>query len=149
MLIERQTLYAGIAGTFSDGKSRIAIALRNETYLLDFLEQDFEGSEIGTVICDFIITELQNYSNIHAEKILGAALSKSFHVHCPSLYPRLWLELDIVPILLNEELGEDRTAGTEAVAHPNGKDIDEQAESVSRKCIRYYYYPVRLLRIVG
>lgn len=133
---KRQTLYAGIAGTFADGKSQIAIALRNETYLLDFLEQDFQGSEIDTVICDFIITELENYSNIHAEKILGAALSRSFHMHCPSLCPRLWLELDIVPILLNEELSANHTLGTEAVAHPNGKDIDEQAESVSRKCIR-------------
>lgn len=136
MLIKRQTLYVGIAGTFADGKSQIAIALRNETYLLDFLEQDFKGSGLETVICDFIITELQNYSNIHAEKILGAAFTKSFHVHCPSLCPRLWLELDIVPILLNEELGAERTVGTEAVAHPSGKDIDEQAESVSRKCIR-------------
>lgn len=129
-------MYVGIAGTFSDGESRVGIALRNETYLLDFLEQDFEGSDLETMICDFILTELQNYSNIHAEKILGAALSKSFHVHCPSICPRLWLELDIVPILLNEEAGAERTVGTEAVTHPKGKEIDEQAESVSRKCIR-------------
>lgn len=130
-------MYAGIAGTFADGKSQIGIALRNETYLLDFLEQEFEGSDSEIVICDFILTELQNYSNIHAEKLLGAALSKSFHQHCPSLCRRLWLELDIVPILLHEEPGTERTVGTEAVTHPNGKEIDEQAESVSRKCIRY------------
>jgi hypothetical protein len=136
MLTKIQTLYAGIAGIFADDKSQIAIALRNETYLLDFLEQDFQGSKLETVICDFILSELQNYSNIHAEKILGAALSKSFHAQCPSLCPRLWLELDIVPILLNEDLGADRTVGTEAVTHLNGKEIDEQAESVSRKCIR-------------
>jgi hypothetical protein len=136
MLIKRQTLYAGIAGTFVDGKFRIAIALRNETYLLDFLEQDFEGSDLESVICDFILTELQDYSNIHAEKILGAALSKSFHLHCPSLCPRLWLELDIVPILLHEEPGAERTVGSEAVTHLKGKEVDEQAESVSRKCIR-------------
>ncbi|RAO65083.1 uncharacterized protein BHQ10_001095 [Talaromyces amestolkiae] len=132
------TLYAGIAGTFADGKSQIGIALRNETYLLDFLEQEFEGSDSEIVICDFILTELQNYSNIHAEKLLGAALSKSFHQHCPSLCRRLWLELDIVPILLHEEPGTERTVGTEAVTHPNGKEIDEQAESVSRKCIRFF-----------
>ena len=135
-LTEIQTLYAGIAGIVEDGQYRVAIALRNETYLLDFLENDFKGSQSETVVCDFIITELQKYSDIHAEKILGAAFSKSFHAQFPSICRLLWLELDIVPIVLQEELGAEHRVGTEAVTHPEGKDVDEQAESVSRKCVR-------------
>lgn len=128
---------------------QVAIALRNETYLLDFLEKGFEDAVSETVICDFILAELQNYSNLHAEKVIGAALPRSFHSRCPSLCPRLWLELDIVPILLDEEPGTNRTMCAETVAHLKDKAIDEQAESVSRKCVRYHPRPAHLGRTVG
>ena len=121
---------------------QVAIAVRNETYLLDFLEEVFSDPVSETTICDFILAELQNYSNLHAEKVLGAALPRSFHAQYPSLCPRLWLELDIVPILLDEESSTNHKDGTEAVAHLEDKAIDEQAESVSRKCIRYHPRPV-------
>jgi hypothetical protein len=134
-----KTIFAGISGKFIVSATvQVAIALRNETYLLDFLETTFTPPATESEVCDFILAELQNYRNLHAEKVLGAALPRSFHARCPSLCSQLWSELDIVPILLDEEQGAGGPTASEAVAHLQNKDIDEQAESLSRKCIRYH-----------
>jgi formate dehydrogenase maturation protein FdhE len=77
---------------------------------LKSLENTFSQLALETVIYDIILAELQKYSNLHSEKVLGAVLPRSFHAQCPSLFPYLWLELDIKLMLLDEELGTKRTA---------------------------------------
>jgi hypothetical protein len=79
---------------------------------------------------------LKKYSDEHSEKILGVALSRSLHERIPALCPQLWAELDIVPIVLVEEPDAVATAEAMTKLHFQQKPIDEQAESLARKCIR-------------
>jgi hypothetical protein len=109
-LIERWTLYVGTAGAFAEGVSaQFAIRFVMKSICLNFLENTSSQVASETVICDIILAELQKYSNLHS-KVLGAALPRSVHAQRPSIFPYLWLELDIVLILLDEELDTKRTA---------------------------------------
>jgi hypothetical protein len=80
-----QTVYAGFSDdTTLNPSSLIAIALRDETYLLDFIEKTFPGPT--TLISKHIIDELRKYSETHSEKILGFAFVRTLHNHIPRLY---------------------------------------------------------------
>jgi hypothetical protein len=130
-----QNIYAGISVYIpTESESHVAIALRDETYLLDFIENTFDSPASHT--CQQIIAGLKKYSDVHSEKILGAALSRSLHQRMPALCRQLWAELDIIPIILDEEPDINATAETMTRIHFERKPIDEQAESLSRKCIR-------------
>ncbi|KAJ5378333.1 uncharacterized protein N7496_005742 [Penicillium cataractarum] len=56
----------------------------------------------------------------------------------PALCRQLWAELDIIPIILDEEPDINATAKSMTRIHFERKPIDEQAESLSRKCIRFF-----------
>lgn len=92
---------------------------------------------------DFVISELQKYSENHLEKIVGISMPEHVAKHCPRLCPRLWAELDIVPLVLSNVTLIDRVSveqPTEDSASKSGgwdeKTIDEQAESMARKGVR-------------
>lgn len=137
MMNGQQHIYAGISiETAAESVSRVAIALRDDTYLLDFMEHIFSTPARSSTTHRHIVTELKKYSDGHSEKILGVALSRSLHERMPALCPHLWAELDIVPIILDEESDTDATAGVMTRVHFQKKPIDEQAESLARKCIR-------------
>ena len=70
------------------------------------------------------------------EKILGIGLPRKLHEKSVILCARLWTELDIVPVILDES-GITDDANNAAVVHFRGKRLDEQADSGARKCIRY------------
>jgi hypothetical protein len=57
---------------------------------------------------------------------------------CPKLCSRLWAELDIIPLVLPDSGLFERNisqAQTKTRAW-DAKTIDEQAEAMSRKCVR-------------
>lgn len=63
--------------------------------------------------------------------------------HCPRLCPRLWAELDIVPLVMSNATLIDRVSIEQASESRNPKSngwdektIDEQAESMARKGVR-------------
>ena len=69
----------------------------------------------------------------HLEKFVGIAMPVDLAMKCPHLCSRLWAELDIVPLVLHGK-------GVHSVGWINrelwtDKTLDEQAESVARKCI--------------
>ncbi|KAF3386359.1 Trehalose phosphorylase [Penicillium rolfsii] len=132
------TIFAGVGLSAVDGsRIQVAIALRDVTYLLDFLTASFSLKPTGTEICDFILSELQRYSDIHLEKILGVAIPRELQKICPSVCSRLWAELDIIPIVLDEDAGNE-TEPEASFMHLRKKEFDEQAESLSRKCTRFF-----------
>lgn len=60
-------------------------------------------------------------------------MSSDIAEYCPTLCSRIWAELDIVPLVLRSDAVTDANwtssePGTE-------KTLDEQAESVARKCL--------------
>jgi hypothetical protein len=77
------------------------------------------------------------------EKLVGISMPEDVAQHCPRLCPRLWAELDIVPLVLSnvslidrmsvEQFGEPQT---QPINGWDAKTIDEQAESMARKGVR-------------
>ncbi|KAJ5616217.1 hypothetical protein N7537_001331 [Penicillium hordei] len=141
------TIYAGISSSFEDHyTSTIAIAIRDTTYLLDFIENKFTNGQASTEeATDFIISELKAYSMEHFEKIVGIAMSEHVAKHCPRLCPRLWAELDIIPLVMSNATLTDRVSVEQAskTQNPradgwNEKTVDEQAESMARKGVRLF-----------
>ncbi|KAJ5665015.1 uncharacterized protein N7477_007463 [Penicillium maclennaniae] len=133
------TIYAGVSiSTTANSSPHIAIAFRDVTYLLDFIETVLPPEATEVEIGQSIISELKEYSDIHLEKIVGIALPRTLHERIPSLCPQLWAEMDILPIALDEESSVISYAENETRVHLEHKAIDEQAESMARKCTRFF-----------
>lgn len=84
------------------------------------------------------------YSEEHLEKIMGLAMPQDFARRFPSLCPHLWAELDIIPVVLPQEQEFDEEASfSDESKHWQSRTLDEQAESMGRKCVRFDYMHLR------
>ncbi|KAE8414797.1 hypothetical protein BDV36DRAFT_235157 [Aspergillus pseudocaelatus] len=135
------TIYAGISISQRDyGDSRAAIAFRNSAYLFDYVIFDVPA-ESSLTVCNRIVSELRTYSEKHMEKIVGLAMPLSLADKYPSFGPQLWRELDILPLVLEhkERARADADQGELATFSSwNTKELDEQADSMVRKCMRSF-----------
>lgn len=83
-----------------------------------------------------MVSRLEKFRHEHLCKILGAGLSVDLHRHSPRLASRLWQDLDIVPMVFR--VGTDLSPETvRSVQSGHEWSIDEQADSVAKKCIMY------------
>ncbi|RSL38986.1 hypothetical protein CEP53_014410 [Fusarium sp. AF-6] len=129
-----QTFYLGISAVFADDHTAvIALAIHDTVYLNDFsikhisLDEDMrEGQDL---IADHIISEVETYEHENFVKFIGAGLPVTLKYMSPSLCSRLWLELDVVPVVLRPD-HEAKEKNFWDV-----KRVDEQADSMARKCI--------------
>ncbi|KAE8366441.1 UDP-Glycosyltransferase/glycogen phosphorylase [Aspergillus caelatus] len=134
-------IYAGIAThfhVFSSGAS-LAIAVRDSSYLLDFAQYDFRSGDRyqgWTEFSNFILDKLREYQEEHCEKFIGLAMQAELAERCPELCSLLWLELDIIPIVLHK--AEEHVSWGIYEQDISYKSLDEQAESIARKCIRFF-----------
>ncbi|KJF60540.1 trehalose synthase [Coccidioides immitis RS] len=134
-----ETIYGGLSASAAEDDIGIALAVRDTTYFLDFAEQHFprdETSNAAEMITDFVIDQVRKYKIEHLEKFIGIALPINLAVHCPRLCPRLWAELDIVPLVLHGK--GVHSVGWINTELWNSKMLDEQAESIARKCITFF-----------
>ena len=128
---------------FEHEGSRIAIAIRNTDYLVDYLECGFTLDESQTPcfgICDSIVASLETYSRAYLEKIIGLAMPKEIDEKIPNLCSRLWADLDCIPLVLDQhqKSRQPMDRGNYATFRGwNEKSLDEQADSMARKCIKY------------
>lgn len=88
-------------------------------------------------VADYVIKTLETYEHANLCKFIGAGVPTELVKRAPKLCSRLWLGLDIIPItILPEVEGEGK----------NGfwvkKNVDEQADSMARKCIMYVKSPI-------
>lgn len=111
---------------------------------MDFIEKQFEnGPACADEATQFILSELERYSEEHMEKIVGISMTEHVAGHCPTLCSRLWAELDIVPLVMSNITLVDRVSveqqSKEQHSQSDGweKSIDEQAESMARKGVRF------------
>ncbi|KAB8245553.1 hypothetical protein BDV35DRAFT_381375 [Aspergillus flavus] len=139
------TIYAGISVLHRDYEdSRAAIAFRNSAYLFDYIVFDLPAESSNTpvhTICNRIVSELRTYSEKHKEKLIGLAMPLLLADKYPPLCPQLWRELDILPLVLEhkERARADADQGELATfASWNTKELDEQADSMVRKCLRSF-----------
>lgn len=136
-----KTIYAGLSSFFSDtNTSTIAIAIRDPSYLLDFVETTLESdaASCADAATEFIVSRLKEYMEKHLEKIIGIAMPTRVGHSCSHLCSRLWAELDIIPLVLPEFRLQDpfTLRGPSDKRAWNLRGIDEQAESMARKCVR-------------
>ncbi|KAJ6443650.1 trehalose synthase (Ccg-9) [Purpureocillium lavendulum] len=126
------TVYVGVsAARREDGTAEVALAIRDITYLLDFDVIRVDLKDDRDAITECIIEHLQAYEHVNMAKFIGAALPATMLETTPSLCSRLWLELDIVPLALPAESQHNSQLW-------DAKLIDEQADSMARRCIVHF-----------
>ncbi|TFY64144.1 hypothetical protein EVG20_g6045 [Dentipellis fragilis] len=121
--VSLQPMWVGIAGAVVNSNTgyEIAVSIHDSVYNTDFSsailpyqanDSDKQSQDIEThiikVICEFC--------HEHACKFLGAGVTLALLRESPNLCTRLWLELDIVPIVFNV-----KPFHTDSVTRPNIK----------------------------
>jgi hypothetical protein len=123
--------------------AEIAIAIHDGIFSL----QDFRVKSIdlrqhsqGDEIANHVVKELKSYECCYLAKFIGAGLPQELIERSPNLPSRLWLELDVVPISIMVDTsghGDGTKAKNPSCWHEKG--VDEQANSMVRKCVMYAY----------
>jgi len=112
----------------------VAIAIHDTTYLIDFSVKHIvldDAMKMGAdLIADYVIGEVEKYEHENFSKFIGAGLPTTVKYMSPTLCSRLWLELDIVPVVMRPD--DETNKGT---SFWDVKRVDEQADSMARKCI--------------
>ncbi|OJJ97125.1 hypothetical protein ASPACDRAFT_1858587 [Aspergillus aculeatus ATCC 16872] len=128
-------IYAGSAAKFRlfDAVT-FAFAVRDTSYPLDYGQYSFPNNLHG--LADFILAKAAEYQEDHVEKFVGLAMSTELAERCPDLCARLWLELDIIPMVIRKA-EENASWGSYDEESPF-KTLDERAESIARKCLRFF-----------
>lgn len=131
-------LYLGIAANYHDnGKVQLALVFHDATYLVDTLEKevDLDGNcgtnRPGSVdkVANVVIDALEEYEHANYVKVIGAGVSTILRENSPRLCPRLWFELDVVPVIIPQEQLKHTTCFWDI------STVDEQAESLARMCM--------------
>jgi hypothetical protein len=126
----------------------VAYAVHNTVYLLDYAvkhislhdEEEEEAQDKGEKtpqawdqrIARRIVKGIEKYEHENFIKFLGVGLPTTLKQMSPSLCPKLWLELDMVPIVLMPD-GHDELDSVGSFW--DAKGVEEQADSMARKCI--------------
>ncbi|KAH6951164.1 hypothetical protein BKA56DRAFT_505774 [Ilyonectria sp. MPI-CAGE-AT-0026] len=128
------TLYLGISAVFSNDQTAVvALAINDSVYLIDFSVKHIvldDALRMGQdLIADYVLEEVEKYEHENFAKFIGAGLPTTLRYMSPSLCSRLWLDLDILPVVLHPD-GEEREKSFWDL-----KRVDEQADSMARKCV--------------
>ncbi|KAI0073416.1 trehalose synthase [Panus rudis PR-1116 ss-1] len=101
-------MWAGIAGAVINNQTEfeVAISIHDSVYNTDFasstVKYDPNNPESqASIIEEHVLRALRTFANEHLCKFLGAGVTLSLLREAPNLCTRLWLELDIVPIVFN------------------------------------------------
>jgi len=147
-LTRSKKIYAGFSVWTMDSISTVSLAIRDTTYLLDFIQRDMSAGETGPnhgVITNYILSRLKRFTDEHSEKFMGLAMPQRVATLCPELCSRLWAELDVIPLVLPEErhlLEQKSQRDLPTGVGIESREIGEQAESMGRKCVRLVYATV-------
>jgi alpha,alpha-trehalose phosphorylase (configuration-retaining) len=119
---------------------KIAIALHGGTNDFDVAvhrisvhkEQDQTTDGSTEWITDHLIWELSEYRKNHSCKILAAGITAVLHEKAPTVCSRLWLELDVVPIVLNSDKLDEFKCFLNMPP-----EVDEPAKSAAKESMLY------------
>ncbi|KAI1084294.1 glycosyltransferase family 4 protein [Whalleya microplaca] len=128
-------LFLGVSAVYSsDDTLVVSLAAHDNTYLLDFTVEHLKldaGSQTGEhVIADYVIAKVQKYEHENFVKFVGVGLPHRLEKLSPTLCSRLWLEIDIVPLVMPVDKKE--------LSFWDIKNVDEQADSMARKCVTMF-----------
>ncbi|KAI0834002.1 glycosyltransferase family 4 protein [Hypoxylon sp. FL0890] len=128
-------LFVGISAVKNDDDTTVlSIAIHDHTYLLDYMVEHLKLNDPSAtgkdLIADYIISQLEKYEHDNLVKFLGAGLPLDLMQLSPTLNSRLWLEIDVVPIDFDVDKSE--------TGFWDDKNVDEQADSMARKCVMIF-----------
>lgn len=115
----------------------VAIAIHDGVYLIDFCVQSIDLSQKQTSqdrIADYMIEKMRDFQRKNGCKFIGAGIPYDLIKKSPKLCSRLWLELDVVPISIAPQI-DGYQVDTKEITFWDSKLVDEQADSMVRKCI--------------
>ncbi|OSX64779.1 glycosyltransferase family 4 protein [Postia placenta MAD-698-R-SB12] len=118
-----QPMWAGIAGTIINNNTafEVAMSIHDSVYNTDFASSVVPYDPNDPVkqaasIEKHVLDTLRKFSTEHLCKFLGAGVTLSLLREAPNLCTRLWLDLDIVPIVFNI-----KPYHTDSITRPNIK----------------------------
>lgn len=115
-----------------DRRVAVSLATHDTTYLVDFNVEHLQLKDSGEdVIADYVIRAVQKYEQEHYVKMIGAGVPTPATKLSPKLCSRLWLDVDVIPIVIKPNYKTEQHSFWEA------KHVDEQADSMARKCIMW------------
>ncbi|KAI9730768.1 MAG: hypothetical protein M1818_008048 [Claussenomyces sp. TS43310] len=135
------TLFVGISAVASDSDSAVvAIAIHDSIYLIDFSVKHIpiNDKNPGKVISDYIIEQLKEYEHKYYCKFIGAGIPFALAQESPNLCSRLWAQMDILPVALRTSKPKKATLDGKDEKYWEIKCVDEQADSMARKCIMFF-----------
>lgn len=124
----------------------IGVCIHDGVYSIDFCVHKIQlqpSEPVAATLKANVLDTIQKYSYEHHGKFVGCGITEDLHRLCPDLCSFLWSELDIVvmkfkvkaeaPMYSFTEDPENAAAGIMVM-----RDVDEQADSAARKCVRYF-----------
>lgn len=128
-----QTMFMGISAVeLEDHKVAVSLAAHDTTYLVDFTVEHLQlkgDTASEDVIADYVIRTVEKYEHEHYVKMIGAGVPTPVTKLSPTLCSRLWLDIDVIPIVIEPDYKAEQPSFWEA------KHVDEQADSMARKCV--------------
>ncbi|KAF5324497.1 hypothetical protein D9611_004282 [Ephemerocybe angulata] len=116
-------MWAGISGSPINNNTEfeIAISIHDSVYATDFASMNIpyhvnSPDRNSKEIEQFVMQALRKFSIEHLCKFLGAGITLSLLKESPNICTRLWLDMDIVPIVFNI-----KPFHTDSVTRPNVK----------------------------
>ncbi|KAG0641031.1 trehalose phosphorylase [Tuber brumale] len=133
-----QPLYLGMAATKIDDKTvKIGVAIHDGVYTKDYAKEEFtlsDGEDMPELIRKTTIDTIVAYSASNGTKFVGAGVTLGLEKICPGIGAHIWRKLDISCVLLK---AQTTPSGTRT--HSNTPiDVDEQADSAARECVRCF-----------
>ncbi|PFH52417.1 glycosyltransferase family 4 protein [Amanita thiersii Skay4041] len=116
-------MWAGIAGSpvENNTKFEVAISIHDSVYTTDFSSSIIpytagHAEKNGEAIEQLVLSLLRQFSVEHLCKFLGAGITLTLLKEAPNLCTRLWLEMDVVPIVFHI-----KPFHTDSLTRPNVK----------------------------
>ncbi|KAI2791897.1 Trehalose phosphorylase [Penicillium oxalicum] len=130
--------YAGVSVTPpKDNITTLTLAVRDVIYPMDYIQKQLRlpPQKPDAVITDSMLDALREYSESRFVKVTGIGMPAELISTCPHLTSRLWLENDIIPLVVDC----DKVAMEGDQNTPWGhRALDEQAEVLAMKCVRVF-----------
>ncbi|KAI0433619.1 glycosyltransferase family 4 protein [Xylaria sp. FL1042] len=127
------SLFMGISCTVTDEATTVSLAFHDHTYLVDYTIERLPRSRPDgkDAVVEFVIDAGSEYERQNNVKFVGAAMPRWLvEERGLALCSRLWLDLDVIPLVVPQS---EEKAQSWAV-----KNIDEQADSMARKCGEFF-----------
>jgi hypothetical protein len=123
----------------------VGISIHDGIYSVDFCVHTLHispGENVADALKGDAIGTINKYSKEHHAKFVGCGITESLASLCPDMPSFLWSELDIVVMRFKVKTEFPKFEFSDGIKGESTEtipiDVDEQADSAVRKCIRNF-----------